>query len=268
MPGQVDVTERGIYVRVNPDPDGVSNRHAVTAVQAVTDGSGSALYAEGHSTIGPAVKVRGAGRLAQFEKADGTVVATLSNTGVLDVAEVTVAGGSAAGGGFFAPSDHGLIAWNFTPYAATSSALAPTGGTIYAMKIKVPVATTITNVIIGINVQGSTLTTGQNFAALYSGAKALLSATADQTSTWGSTTGPITMALSTPQPVPAGYVYVAFLSNGTTPPTLNRGAGNINNVGLSSATALYATAGTSQTSMPSTITTTAYTSASIWAAVS
>jgi hypothetical protein len=137
------------------------------------------------------------------------------------------------------------------------------------MKVPVPKTRLITNVILGLNGPGSGLTAGQNFAALFSGAKTLLSATADQTTSWGSTGGgPAIMALTAAQTVPAGYIYVAFLSNGTTPPPLNRAAGNINNVGLTAATAAFATAGTAQTSMPGTITTAAYTAASIWAAVS
>lgn len=167
------------------------------------------------------------------------------------------------------PADHGLIAWNYPPYAAVSTALAPVAGTVYVMKIPIPKARLITNVILGLNGPGSGLTAGQNFAALHSSAKTLLSATADQTTAWGAAaSGPLIMPLSVAQAVAAGYVYVTFLSNGTTPPPLNRAAGNINNVGLTNATAAFATAGTAQTSMPATITTTAYTTASIWAAVS
>lgn len=171
-----------------------------------------------------------------------------------------------------APPDHGLLGWNFPPYLAVSSALAPATGTVYVMKVPVPPGQTITNVIIGINAVGTNLTSGQNFAGLLSSSKALLAATADQTSNWGTNTGPIIMALaSTQSSGSAGYVYVAVVTvfgGGGTGPTLYRAGGNINNVGLTNATAVFATGGTGQTSIPSNVTTTLYTSASIWAAVS
>jgi hypothetical protein len=168
------------------------------------------------------------------------------------------------------PTDHGLISWNFQPeLSGLVAAFAPTLGTVYLMKLPVP-AGLITNVIIGVSVSGVGLTSGQNFAGLYSSGKVLLSATADQTTPWGTTTGPQIMALTTAQTVPAGYVYVGVVSNAaTSAPTLNRAGGvSAINVGLTNATAMYATGGTTQTALPGTVTTTSFTTASIWAAVS
>ena len=136
------------------------------------------------------------------------------------------------------------------------------------MKVPIPVGQTITNVIVGINVAGSGLAGNQNFLALYSSAKALLSATADQTTSWGSVTGPVTVALATPQAVAAGYVLRRVPVERDHATHLEPRRRDINNVGLTSTTAAFATGGTAQTSMPGTVTTTAYTAASIWAAVS
>lgn len=166
------------------------------------------------------------------------------------------------------PADHNLIAWNFPPYAANSTAFPMVSGTVYALKIPIPQATTITNVMFSISASGSTLTSGQNFAGLYDAAGNRLAITADQTTPWTNTTGAQIMALATPQAVPAGYVYMASISVGTTPPTINRGLGNMNNIGLVDATAAFARGGTSLTALPATITTTLFTTASMWAAVS
>jgi hypothetical protein len=110
MAGRLDASDRGINIRVEEDPiprvgvSGLSSRHAISAVQAVTNGRGSAIYAEGHSTVAgaPAVAVRGYGDLLRIERWDGTkwvVSSTLSSAGTLDVEELTVAGSPITGGG-------------------------------------------------------------------------------------------------------------------------------------------------------------------------
>lgn len=107
MSGRLDATERGILIRVEEDPApraGVSSRsarHALAAVQAVDDGNGSAVYAEGHATAAPAVLVRGYGPLLRVERWDGTkwvLSATLASDGTLDVEDLTIAGAPLVGG--------------------------------------------------------------------------------------------------------------------------------------------------------------------------
>lgn len=109
MTGRLDATERGIYIRVEEDPvpnvgiSGRSSRHAVAAVQAVDNGRGSALYAEGHSTIAgvPTIGVRGYGELLRIERWDGTkwvLSATMASDGTLDVEDLTIAGAPLVGG--------------------------------------------------------------------------------------------------------------------------------------------------------------------------
>jgi len=115
------------------------------------------------------------------------------------------------------PGDYSAIAWTFAPNSAGASAVLGAAGTVQVCKIPVPVATTVTNVILGIGTGGVTLTGSQCLAALYSGAGALLSTTADQSASWLSSGAKI-MALGAPQGVSAGYVYVAWFYNGLTSP--------------------------------------------------
>jgi hypothetical protein len=71
---------------------------------------------------------------------------------------------------------------------------------------------------------GSSLTSGQNFAALYDSSKNLVGITADQATAWG-TTGEKVMALTTPYVVTApGLFKGAMWSVGTTPPAFARTA--------------------------------------------
>lgn len=116
MSGRLDASEKGIYIRVEDEAApraGVaskSSRHAVAAVQAVSDGGGSALYAEGHSTTAgtAAVFVRGHGELIRVERWNGTryvPVAIVDSAGVLDVAGLLVNGAPIEGAGPFGVED-------------------------------------------------------------------------------------------------------------------------------------------------------------------
>lgn len=170
-------------------------------------------------------------------------------------------------GGQWAPSDYGMIAWAFD--IMHCGLLASVNGYLNLVGLKIPVATTITNVILGIGTAGATLTTGQNFAALYQGGS-LLAGTADQATNWQST-GAKVMALTTPQAVTAGLAYVAFYTNGTTPPAFFKGAlgGTGINVNLSSPS--YRSTWTNNgltTTLPSTLGPMTQATTAYWAAVS
>jgi hypothetical protein len=158
------------------------------------------------------------------------------------------------------PAKRGFLEWNFNPEAMnTSSKTLTTSGTVYLVKISPLYNTTVTNINVYMGSNGATLTSGENFLGLYDYNGNLMSATADQTTAWGSGAPKlITTALTTPQTVYAGYdYYVAFLFNGTTSPGFAAGA-NVPgpmNVGLSNAYLRFAaTNSTSVTSLPSTIT--------------
>lgn len=168
------------------------------------------------------------------------------------------------------PGDHGMITWSADPGLINQVAILPTAGQVNLIKVHVPVATTITNIILSISTAGATLTSGQNFAALYSGAGALLSATADQSTSWATAAMKV-IPLSTPQSVAVGDYYIAFYANGTTLPTFRSGgsAGSIANANLSLAASRFGTADTGRTtSMPSTLAAIAATSVSWWGGLS
>jgi hypothetical protein len=153
------------------------------------------------------------------------------------------------------PNDHGMITWSFDPASINATLIIPTAGQVNLIKLHVPTACTITNVIFSISAAGATLTASQNFAALYTSAGSLLSATADQSTNW-TTTGVKIMALSAAQAVAAGDYYLAFYANGTTLPTPRTGgnAGSMANANLSLANSRFATADTGKTTaMPATL---------------
>lgn len=128
--------------------------------------------------------------------------------------------GSRAGN--FGPADHGYLAWSFDPGISTSGLLVPTAGLLNLVKLKLDVAALVSNIAMIVVTAGNTLTSGQNFALLYSSAGALLGQTATQHTAW-QTTGLKTMALVTPAPVPAGYCYAGFWCVGSTLPNFSRG---------------------------------------------
>ncbi len=156
----------------------------------------------------------------------------------------------------FAPADQGLITWTHDPATLRSASNSSTSGTVYLMKVKiVDRATVVTNVIVGLETAGATLTAGQNFVGLYNSSGTRLAVSADQSANW-TTAGVKTIPLTAPQTLAVGSYYVAILAVGTTPPTFAMGAGgstNIN-VGLTTGTARFLTGPTGQTSLPASIT--------------
>lgn len=164
------------------------------------------------------------------------------------------------------PGDHGLLGWSLDP-SALNNTQTLTAGLLYLVGIQIPAAITITNVIAGFNTGGATLTSGQNFAALYQGGN-LLAATADQSANWASA-GTKIMALTSPQAVTAGTVYVAYYFNGTTSPAFFRGgSGGIINVNLGAAYR-YATGNSGlTTAMPATLGTLTQSTLALFAGIS
>lgn len=83
-------------------------------------------------------------------------------------------------------------------------------------------AQTCSNVVIEIGTGGGTLTAGQNLVGVYSPAGVQLAITASQEAQWG-TTGLKTIATTAAFLSPAdSFVWVAILSNGTTPISASR----------------------------------------------
>lgn len=166
--------------------------------------------------------------------------------------------------------DYGLLRYNMAPGSLSGTYQLGTNGTVYVAKLRTNKPITVTNLHIFVTVAIGTPTSGQNFAALYSSSKQLLSATADQSTAWGST-GMQTMALTAAQSVPAGNFYVAIWSNAGTRPTLRAGAtgtASVNGI-TSAANSPWATADTSITTTgPSTLGSFTALSNAIWVGVS
>lgn len=149
--------------------------------------------------------------------------------GALNALAGTVGLGAAAAasairlGPAMVPADYGYLGWSFDP-AFGQGNYAAVSGTVAGVRLWLP-ACTVTNIILHVTTAGTTLTAGESFAALYSGANPaqLLSATADQSTNWS--TGGVgikTMALTTPQVVSTGFYNICLFSVGTTPPNFAR----------------------------------------------
>ncbi len=168
------------------------------------------------------------------------------------------------------PPDYALLGWTFDPRLAAAATILPTAGAVRLARIKLPSAATITNIHILVTTAGATLTSGQNFAALWTDAGVRLAQTTDQTTAWQST-GYKTMALATPQAVTGGMVVVGLWSNGTTLPTLARTTALnafVPNLGLASGFA-YSSADTGlTTTAPATLGAESAASTAYWFGVS
>lgn len=171
---------------------------------------------------------------------------------------------------YWSPEDHGLTTWTQDPATCTSGQLLPTAGTVHFARVHLPVAASITNILMFVSTIGAGLTSGQCFAGLYTAAGSLVASTADQSAAWVST-GTKTMSLSGgAQACAAGDYLIGFFANGSTLPSFLRGVSqSAVNAGLSASTSRYGTAATGQTTaMPGSIGTLAGASNAWWCALS
>jgi len=165
-----------------------------------------------------------------------------------DTITVAVTGGGAG----FTPSDHGFLTWSLDPALASSSSVF-TAGVLQLVKVKLPVAATISNIGIVVSTAGNTLT--NSYLALYDSTGTRQGVTADQSSSW-TTAGVYTPALVTPYSAAAGVYYVGILvGSATTVPALSRtSTSNAINAGLTAPGLRFGTSGTGLTATPSTVT--------------
>lgn len=163
-------------------------------------------------------------------------------------------------------TDYGLVAWSFDPSAATSTYTLATAGVLYLAQLKV-LPGLVSNVVYDVTTAGGTLTASECFVGVYSGG-ALVAQSADQSTAWAST-GVITTALTSPYEAGRGALTVAFLFNGTTGPTLATGSAKAAvNAGIAATSSRYGSAGTSRTTLPTTLPTVAALPEAIWVALS
>ena len=179
-----------------------------------------------------------------------------ADTVVIGQGQVTVGGASQTNQPWL-PSDSGYLAWNFDPAQQQGGTILVTSN-VYLARVNIRQAISVSNVLAYITTPGSGLTASQNFAGLYNSAGTLIATTADQSSGFASG-GLRTMALTGgPYALAAGtFVWVAIVSNGTTPPTMLRGGATSASgleLGLTVSTARWATNGTATTALPGTLT--------------
>jgi hypothetical protein len=150
---------------------------------------------------------------------------------------------------WFAPADHGLAGWTYD-CAQPTAGTAPTAGVLQLARVHLPASQIVTGVALFIVNAGVGLTSGQNFAGLYSSAGTRLDVTADQSGTWNAG-GLKLMALAGGALLRAqADYYVAWWTNAaTTIPTFAR-TGNgiaIGNANLAAPNLRFATADTGLT---------------------
>jgi hypothetical protein len=154
----------------------------------------------------------------------------------------------------------GLAGWNYPSILASGAVLAATVGNVLLARVPLYSAPiTITNVLIGLEVVGGTLTASENFIGVYDQGGTQIGTSADQTTAWGSGVGVKTAALAG-GPFSGSYpfVYVALVANGGTGPSFARAGGGTIGTSLialnaSAANLPFATNGTGATVLPPTL---------------
>lgn len=135
------------------------------------------------------------------------------------------------------PGDRGYIAWTQPTYTLVQGTAMPTAGLLMLRRLRRVPAASVTNIVTYLTAGGSSLTSGQCFAALYRSDATLVATTVDQAAAWA-TSGAKTMQLSGgPFSLTGGDYYIGAWYNGTTGPTIVRSGtlnANLSNIGLGS----------------------------------
>lgn len=163
--------------------------------------------------------------------------------------------------------------WTTPPDDATAAGPALTGGTIYVAKMRWP-GGTIYQLHTWVTTAGATLTSGQCLMGVYSLDGTRLGLTATQHTAWQSV-GDKAAALTAAVWAPAGELYIAWITAGTTRPVFAAtpaigAAPGLQNANLPLAVYRSASGITGQTTLPTTMSMTALTglTQTMWAAAS
>jgi hypothetical protein len=162
------------------------------------------------------------------------------------------------------PANYGYLSWNYDP-ATINNTTALVNGTAVGIKLRIPRAVTITNIIINVN-SGNGL--NNCFVALYQN-NTLLAQSANQTN-WN-VGGNKVIPLSSPQAVEAGTVdIIVWCGTSTSAPLLQRsGSQPGTNGSFTGVNLRWFTANTGlTTTAPTTLGTRSSNSSTFWAAVS
>lgn len=152
---------------------------------------------------------------------------------------------------------HGYKAQNYSIELHNANTTALTAGTIYVMRVPILVATTLQTIAVYKATASTTVTNA--FLGIYDGSSgSQLAVTTDKASDFNTGTGVQEEACSsaTSALTPGTYVDVAFLQVGGTPGTylrMNPATAAALTVGVSGTAFLAATAGTGQSTLPSTL---------------
>lgn len=172
-----------------------------------------------------------------------------------------------------APGAQNGLAASFDPVIAGNNLTVLTAGVLFLVKVQIPDGGPIGTVWFATGAAGASLTSGQNFVGVYTAAAsgALLGSTADQTAlSFASAGGLKSVALTsaTASQLSGASVYLAFLFNGTTGPTLRGITGSAIAANANLSVPRFATAGTGLTTLPSTLPSLTAVLTPVWAALS
>lgn len=169
-----------------------------------------------------------------------------------------------------------LVAWTFDP-SNVANGVQTSAGVLYTSKVTLRSDYTISKLWVIVTTAGGTLTSNQNFLALYNSAGTRVGVTASQHTAFQSAQI-LGASLSASYAATAGDYYVGILTNGSTQPTfltgtiLNKSSMAVGNAALVAADGYrYAFTGSGQTSTPSSITVGSLDpnlSATFWVAIS
>lgn len=156
----------------------------------------------------------------------------------------------------YKPFDHFFSAWTYDPIATTTSTIT-VSGTIYLARVVVRSQSTLNKAYIEIATAASGVTANQNFIGLYdsSGTRQAVT-TAGGIDAGLATTGVLVATFASGYSAAPGFYWLALVNNATTPVTIGRATGfqTVPNANLATANLRFAINGTSQTSLPTTIT--------------
>lgn len=171
------------------------------------------------------------------------------------------------------PADAAYSGWSADPILATAAASSSTSGTVFVARVHLQAAGTLSKVWLSLGAAAVTPTSGQNFVAVFGSTGTQLGVSNDLSGLLATTgVNGFNLASATASQAIGTVVYVAWVFNAATPPTLARlptGANIAAN--LTGATYRWAVVSTGQTAMPASITPSSLSAGSavpFWTAVS
>lgn len=178
-------------------------------------------------------------------------VSTTTFTGQVAFSQPATAAGIQMPPGMFLPQDHGFETWNLDPGFPSSSVIA-VNTRIYLVKLLIRRNVAVDTIWWSVATAGNTPTAGQNEVGLYSSAGTLLTATNVDAAI--SSSGAKSTAITAQNLLAGTFVWVGFVFNAGTCPTLVRGSSfeSAPNINLAAATLRAAVNGTG-TVLPASI---------------